>query len=173
MEPVEKTVWQQAAPSGLGRLYWLAVYAVGAACMGGIVILTGLQVFYRYAVGSALFWPEEAARALLIAITFLLAGASYHRGEMAAVESVAAAFGATAARIFKAVSLLLVLALLGCLIWYGYIFAEFNAGQIAAAMQISVFWIYLLIPVGLFALAVHVAIGLVTVLRPPGEDNSR
>lgn len=167
MEPTEKTVWAHAAPSGIGRLYWTAVYAVGAGCMGGIVVLTALQVFYRYVVGSALFWPDEAARALLIALTFLLAGASYHRGEMAAVESVANAFGPTLARFAKALSLLFVLALLVCLIWYGYLFAEFNSGQIAAAMQISVFWIYLLIPVGLFVLGVHIAISLVAIFRAP------
>lgn len=133
--------------------------------MGGIVALTAVQVVYRYLLGSSLFWPDEAARALLIALTFLLAGASYHRGEMVAVDIAIRSLGPRWARAVRAVSLLLVLALLAALVWYGFVFAEFNAVQTTAALQVSVFWIYLTVPIGCLILAIHVALGLSELLR--------
>jgi TRAP-type transport system small permease protein len=170
VEPAEESVWERASPSSAAaRLYWGAIYLTAAAGMTGIVVLTAMQVWYRYVIGQSLFWPEEAARALLIGMTFLLAGASYHRGELAAIDMVIRAAGPVAGRVLRILSLLCALALLGVLVWYGLSFAQFNAGQRTAALQVSVFWIYLTIPIGCAVLALHMFATLVTLLRaaPP------
>lgn len=148
------------APARLWRLYRGYISAVSLVSMVGIVALTALQVVSRYAFQSSLFWPDEAARILLIALTFLLAGASYMRGEMIGVGFFAALFGGRVALVFAVLAQGLTAALLVVLIWFGWKFAEMNAMQHAAALQISVYWIYLAVPVGLAILLCHVLASL-------------
>lgn len=149
------------APSRLWRLYRGYISAVSLIGMIGIVVLTALQVVSRYAFQASLFWPDEAARFLLIALTFLLAGASYMRGEMIGVSFFATLFGGRVALVLAVLAQILTAALLVVLIWFGWMFAEMNAMQRAAALQISVYWIYLAVPVGLAILLCHVLASLV------------
>lgn len=137
-------------------MYRKATGAFAFACLTGIVIVTSIQVISRYALQHALFWPEEAARFLLIMITFLVAGLSYERGEMIGITAATQLLGPRGARICAVLVNLSVLVLLLILVRYGWSFARMNAIQKAAALQISMFWIYLAVPVGLSILALHV-----------------
>lgn len=61
------------------------------------------QFFSRYALGASIPWTEEAARYLLIAVTFLGAPMALRRGEHIAVDMV---HGYTTPRVSKAFELL-------------------------------------------------------------------
>lgn len=65
----------------LGR--WL-----GAACLGLMVVVILTQVFFRYVIGHALPWPEEASRFLMLWSTGLMAPTAFRRGGFVAIDMV-------------------------------------------------------------------------------------
>lgn len=54
--------------------------AVGALCLGLMVVTILIQVFFRYVLDSALPWPEEASRFLMLWSTGLMAPTAFRRG---------------------------------------------------------------------------------------------
>jgi TRAP-type C4-dicarboxylate transport system permease small subunit len=75
--------WVNAAVLAIGR-------AVGAVCLGAMTAIILLQVFCRYVLGSALPWPEEASRFLMLWLTGLMAPTAFRRGGFVAVEMLVA-----------------------------------------------------------------------------------
>jgi TRAP-type C4-dicarboxylate transport system permease small subunit len=63
----------------LGR--WL-----GAICMGAMTVIILMQVFYRYVLGNALAWPEEASRFLMLWVVGLMAATAWRRGGFVAID---------------------------------------------------------------------------------------
>jgi TRAP-type transport system small permease protein len=63
----------------LGR--WL-----GATCVGLMVAIILVQVFFRYVLNDALAWPEEAARFLMLWMTGLMAPSAFRRGGFVSIE---------------------------------------------------------------------------------------
>jgi TRAP-type C4-dicarboxylate transport system permease small subunit len=75
--------------NGLGAfnatLLWLG-RVLGATAMGLMVLIILAQVFFRYVLGNALAWPEEAARFLMLWATGLMIPTAYRRGGFVSVE---------------------------------------------------------------------------------------
>lgn len=61
---------------------------IGAVCLGLMVVVILLQVFFRYALNSALPWPEEASRFLMMWSTGLMAPTAFRRGGFVAIDMV-------------------------------------------------------------------------------------
>jgi len=59
---------------------------LGASMVGLMVIIILIQVFFRYVLGSALAWPEEAARFLMLWMTGLMAPTAFRRGGFVSIE---------------------------------------------------------------------------------------
>jgi TRAP-type C4-dicarboxylate transport system permease small subunit len=53
---------------------------IGALCLGLMVIVILTQVFFRYVLQSALPWPEETSRFLMLWSTGLMAPTAFRRG---------------------------------------------------------------------------------------------
>jgi TRAP-type transport system small permease protein len=70
-----------AALLALGR--W-----IGAVCLGLMVVVILLQVFFRYVVNNALPWPEEASRFLMLWSTGLMAPTAFRRGGFVAIDMI-------------------------------------------------------------------------------------
>jgi TRAP-type C4-dicarboxylate transport system permease small subunit len=71
--------WANGALLAAGR--W-----IGATFMGLMVVAILLQVFCRYVLGSALAWPEEASRFLMLWSTGLMAPTAFRRGGFVAID---------------------------------------------------------------------------------------
>jgi TRAP-type C4-dicarboxylate transport system permease small subunit len=85
---------------------------IGATCLGLMVIVILTQVFFRYVLGSALAWPEEASRFLMLWSTGLMAPTAFRRGGFVAIDMVVRLLPravATALSIFLMVVTILVL----------------------------------------------------------------
>ena len=61
---------------------------IGAACLGLMVVVILLQVFFRYVLNNALPWPEEASRFLMMWSTALMAPTAFRRGGFVAIDMV-------------------------------------------------------------------------------------
>jgi TRAP-type transport system small permease protein len=67
----------------LGRLdrgVALALESVVGALLGGVVLVSVLQVFCRYVLNQALAWPDEVGRFLFVWLAWLGAAAGLRRG---------------------------------------------------------------------------------------------
>lgn len=78
---------------GLSRLFALVNSSaltlgrwLGAVCILLMVCFILAQVFFRYVIGTALPWPEEASRFLMIWSAGLMIGTAYRRGGFVAIE---------------------------------------------------------------------------------------
>jgi TRAP-type C4-dicarboxylate transport system permease small subunit len=61
---------------------------IGAVCLGLMVVVILLQVFCRYVLNSALPWPEEASRFLMLWSTAVMAPTAFRRGGFVAIDMV-------------------------------------------------------------------------------------
>jgi TRAP-type transport system small permease protein len=61
---------------------------IGAACLGLMVVVILIQVFFRYALNSALPWPEETSRFLMLWSTGLMAPTAFRRGGFVAIDMI-------------------------------------------------------------------------------------
>jgi TRAP-type transport system small permease protein len=61
---------------------------IGALCLGLMVIVILTQVFFRYVIGNALPWPEEASRFLMLWSTGLMAPTAFRRGGFVAIDMI-------------------------------------------------------------------------------------
>ncbi|MFN4056632.1 MAG: TRAP transporter small permease [Roseinatronobacter sp.] len=92
----------------LGR--WL-----GAICIALMVVFILAQVFFRYVVGNALAWPEEASRFLMLWSAGLMIGTAYRRGGLVAIEVLTAMLP----RLLRHVLALALLAMSLVILWKG------------------------------------------------------
>lgn len=60
---------------------WLGVFAIGV-----MVAAILIQVFFRYVLGSALPWPDEAARFFMLWMTGLMAPTAFRNGGFVAID---------------------------------------------------------------------------------------
>lgn len=147
--------------------YRRAMFTIGALTMSLMVVIVMAEVVCRYGLGFSIVWSEELCRILLIWITFLFGGLALDRGEVIALEFLTEwTSGALRAAIvvLGGIASLVMLVYLAKL---GLDYALFSAGDVLPAMQISMFWVYLAVPVGLSLFAVHL---LFRVIRQVRQD---
>jgi TRAP-type transport system small permease protein len=87
----------------------------GALCMAGMVIVILLQVFCRYVLGSALAWPEEASRFMMLWATGLMAPTAFRRGGFVAIDMVIRLLP----RVVATLLAILLLGLAALVLWIG------------------------------------------------------
>jgi TRAP-type C4-dicarboxylate transport system permease small subunit len=91
-----------------------ACRVVAVALLALMVLAILVQVFFRYGLGHALAWPEEAARFGMLWMTGLMAPLAYRRGGFVAIDM---AERALPPRLGAALGLLLTLVSLGVLLY--------------------------------------------------------
>ncbi len=65
---------------------WISILAIAL-----MVLAILIQVFFRYVLNSALPWPDEAARFMMLWLTGLMAPIAFRRGGFVALDTVVAA----------------------------------------------------------------------------------
>ena len=88
---------------------------LGAACMGVMVVIIMIQVWFRFVLGDGLNWTEEAARFLMLWMTGLLAPTAYRRGGLVSIDMLVSYLP----RIIGAVLSLLMLVVSAIVLWWG------------------------------------------------------
>lgn len=87
--------------------------AVGVFAVAAMVIAILIQVFFRYALNSALPWPDEAARFCMMWMTGLMAPTAFRRGGFVAIDTLVRLLPA---RIGALITLVLLFVSLGVLV---------------------------------------------------------
>jgi TRAP-type C4-dicarboxylate transport system permease small subunit len=163
----------------LVRIYNRGVVGVAVAAVGAITAVMAVQVVCRYVFNASLIWAEEVCRYLLILITFLLIGPAFERGDMVSVQFFMRLLPRRAARLVMVPVYLGLIAFLVAISYVGQQFAALNANYSMPAIDfifsslsgrrvsgvLSMYWLYMLIPVGCLLLAAHIAVALLRAVR--------
>lgn len=155
------------------RAYVALVGGIAAFMMAATVVVTCLQVFFRYFMHDSLIWAEEVCRYMLVWTSFLVAGLAFQRGELASMDLLSGMMPRWARALLLAPAYAASVAFLLVVAWYGYGYAETNSTQAMPAADfiaqslfkrdsgMSIWWVYISVPVGCGLLAVHFAISSV------------
>lgn len=133
-----------------------------------LVTVAAFQVYCRYILNSSLFWSEELMRYLMIWTTFLCSGLVYSRRGFLGMRFVIEAAPRPVMLAADFVGRLAVLGFLLVVAWYGFEFAARTAANQAVALQFSMFWVHLSVPVGCTLAALHV---IVEFFLPPSRTH--
>jgi len=126
------------------------------ASMTAVVIL---GVFYRYVMKDPFQWSEEAARFLMLWLGFLAINIALRRDEHIGIDTVAKALPSIVSKILGYVIHLMIGYFLIILLAKGY---RMTTGTImtAASMPISMFWIYLSVPLGILLTLIQLLLNI-------------
>lgn len=127
---------------------------VGAAIivplMLGIIAVGFAAVCLRYVFNGqyALFWSEEVIRYAFIWLFWLCAPILVWRRAMFTVDMFINMLPRRPQRTIAILLDVAVVVLMGSFVYYGWLMARVNAPQLSSALSLSLFWVYLAIPVG-------------------------
>lgn len=164
--------------NNLIRFYERAASILGIILMSVIVSVMGVQVFFRYVMNDSLIWAEELSSYMLVLISFLLLGTAFQRGEMMNIELLVGRMPPWLRAAIETPVNLAMIAFLAILGFYGYKFALLNQSTSIPAVDfivssivgetrtvvVSRFWLYLMIPIGLAILALHIFVATCKVI---------
>ncbi|MDM7458231.1 MAG: TRAP transporter small permease [Paracoccus sp. (in: a-proteobacteria)] len=119
--------------SGLNETVLKLGRAIGIIALAVMVAVTILQVFQRYVIGSALAWPDEAARFCMMWMTALMAPTAFRRGGFVAIDFVPLLLPVTLARILNILLLLICAAVLVVALQIGWREVTGLGGRFASA----------------------------------------
>ena len=173
--------------SGFGVVYHRSVVVMACGLVAAIVGIMLANVFFRFVLSDAIIWAEDICRILLIWLTFLFLGAALARGGLVAVELLTGRLGPRGRALCLVPAYLLCIALLVTLVWYGWRFANVSSTQTIPAadhlwravtrsdvpLNLSIFWVYIAVPIGCAALALHMVGALMAQVRPLFASSAR
>lgn len=109
-------------------------------------VVVGFNVFSRYVLNSSLGWADELARFVFIWVSFLGAVVAYQKNEHVGLDFVINRIGSLKVRLLlRLIGELLVLLVLGCLVYYGWIVAM-SATNVSPALYIPMWLVYIVVP---------------------------
>ena len=139
----------------------------------GFVILIGIEVFFRYALGNALSWPEEVAGILFTWFTLIGTVLVTRGGEHIEFSSLVVRLPAGLNKAVGVFNHLVVGAFALFMAVYGYKYAVMFTFEKTPAAGINLLWLNLALPVnGLFILLYGVWNILKIISRAPAEANT-
>ncbi|MDX1541759.1 MAG: TRAP transporter small permease [Geminicoccaceae bacterium] len=158
--------------------------ALAWALVAGMTVAILLQVLFRYGLGGALTWSEEAARFMMIWMTFLVAPIAYRLGANVNLDIVVSMLGGRPLETLKLViNLLIVLFVVTFFVeTFGLIGRSF--AMKASTLPVQMGWVYMILPTSMVLMAL-VALELIgrnvvalidpdhPAARPPGAAQDR
>jgi len=130
------------------RVFIRLVGYVCSALFFLMVLVSLLQVFFRYALNDSLTWSEELARYLFVWTSFLGAAIALHRGMHIEVDILTSVASAPVRKGMHLFSKAAVVVFLVMLIVYGVRITMLTWGTPSAALRVPMGLVYLAIPVG-------------------------
>ena len=138
----------------LGRqLAWIAI--------GLMVVIILIQVYFRYVLNSALPWPDEAARFLMLWMTGFIAPSAYRWGGFVSIEMLIRMLPSRMVKIVTLMLLMISLLVLVVGLQFGLKHVEsgwlFSSSSLKwplhligmEAIRVKLAWMYMSLPVGL------------------------
>jgi TRAP-type transport system small permease protein len=124
----------------------LALQWIAASMLLAIVLIVLANVFFRYFLHIGLGWTEEAARFLLIAMTFIAAAIAVKEWGHFRLLLITRWIPERQQRYVQLFAVLVVVAMSAILIRYGIAIAKVSWFQTSPTMEWSMGYLYLIVP---------------------------
>ena len=150
----------------LRKVLGFAVSLQGVA----IVVLIGLEVFFRYIVGKALSWPEEVVGLVFVWFTLLGVVLLTQSGEHIEFSFLLSRFGAKVNKTF-AILIQVIIAFFSILmVLYGYTYAMMFRFEDTPAVGINALWLYLSLPISGSLIFLYSQLNILRILKPQEKN---
>ncbi|MFU1477776.1 TRAP transporter small permease [Roseovarius sp. C7] len=123
-----------------------------------MTLIVGSNIALRYATGQSLSWADEAARYLMIWMTFSGAGLALRYGGHVAITNLQDQLPATGQRVMRALLALGLLLFFGYMVYVGIQYAQRMQYQVTPALRLPFLYVYAAMPVGFSLLIVHLCL---------------
>ncbi len=133
--------------------------------MAFMLFFTFIQVVARYLFESSLVFSEELSRYLFVWTVFLGLPVVAKRGGHMAVTALSGRLKGAAARTMSVAAYLVGIAFMATMIIQGVEMVQRTSQQLSPAMEISMSWVYLAIPIGSFFMMLQMVSDLIALLR--------
>ena len=133
--------------------------------MAFMLFFTFIQVVARYLFESSLVFSEELSRYLFVWTVFLGLPVVAKRGGHMAVTALSGRLKGAAARTMSVAAYLVGIAFMATMIVQGVEMVQRTSQQLSPAMEISMSWVYLAIPIGCLFMMLQMVSDLCALLR--------
>lgn len=133
----------------------------------GILVITVLTgVFFRYIIRDSLSWTEELARYLMIWAALLAVSVGIKDKEHVGIQLLIKQFPPRITKLITFVVYLITIVFLGVLTFKGYQVADRAKSQLSLALNISMYWPLMSIPVSGVLAIIQQLIQMVLIFKP-------
>jgi len=122
------------------------------------------QVVFRFFF-TALSWSEELSNFLLVFVSLVGSAVAFKRGSHLSITFLSDRLSPTAKKAAASLVALLGIGFFAIVAVYGADLMRSEASQLTPAMQIPMFWIYLMYPIAGTVTAIHLLDGLVDIWK--------
>jgi len=124
---------------------------VSSLCLSAMIVIISVQVFRRYVLQNSLDWSEELARYFFIWAVYIGCSFATKEDRHLEVTILRHVNGGRWAKPITALSYALTILFCGSVTVWGtqMVFFLANTGQKTQALEVSMFWIYIAIPLGM------------------------
>lgn len=123
---------------------WISIVLVAA-----IAVIVSLSVIFRYGFNDSIAWAEDAAKFLMVWLAFTGAPLGFRHGAHVSIELLPPGLPPLVVRLIRVLVHAIVFTLMLTLTWYGWQFAWNGRNQVALTIgDVSMFWIFVCMPVG-------------------------
>lgn len=132
---------------------------VGLTMLAVVIMLT-INVILRFFFSSGISWSEEFIRYGIIWITFIGSAICFRRGIHVGIDLLMESLAEKNKKILSLIINILSIILMLLLIKYGMDLVIFSVetGQLMAALQFKMYWVYIAIPMGALLSLIHLLI---------------
>lgn len=127
-----------------------------------MAIIVGANISLRYLTAHSLPWADEAARYLMIWLTFTGAGLILRVGGHVAITNLQDIMPKTGQKVLRAAIVLILLVFFGFMVHVGWQYAQRMQYQVTPALRLPFLYVYAAMPVGFALLIAH----LLLIARP-------
>tara|TARA_R110002020_G_scaffold6366_18_gene27079 strand:- start:5313 stop:5840 length:528 start_codon:yes stop_codon:yes gene_type:complete len=123
--------------------------------LGAMALIVGVNISMRYLTDHSFPWADEAARYLMIWLTFTGAGLILRIGGHVAITNLQDALPATGQKILRGLLVVILLIFFGFMVHVGLQYAQRMQYQVTPALRLPFLYVYAAMPVGFSLLIIH------------------
>lgn len=143
---------------------------VVSVLIGAMMAWVFIQVIGRYVFNYTPSYGEELARYMFVWVVFLSLPVVAKKGGHMAIEMVTIRLKGTALKSVRTIADILTMIFLLIMVVEGARMVMIASFQTSAALQISMSWVYCVIPVGCFIMLLNVVDNFIKLIRTPAEE---
>lgn len=138
--------------------------------IGAMMVWVFVQVIGRYAFNYTPSFGEELARYMFVWVVFLSLPVVAKKGGHMAIEMVTIRLRGSALKIVRVCADIFTIAFLLIMVFGGVKMVMLASFQISAALQISMSWVYCVIPFGCLIMLLNVVDSFIKLIRTPADE---